>query len=208
MFEISPDNLTKNREGYLFAYAQIAFNQLRRFALLQDPQPEASGFRRFTQDFEVKAEILETRILCAITTALFLEAYIFDYCARKRSASFALNYLDKLDTPSKWIITTQLLCPPGIDPGSEVFSKIKRIFTLRNSLVHHKTKEGESFSESPAFPEDCDPQYCIKAIGDTLQELQRLDPSDQFAEFVLRHLGSWFNYSAKDSAFYPILWEA
>jgi hypothetical protein len=88
MFELDRENLTKTREGYLFVYAQIVFNQLRRSANLEDSHNhEPTGWRKYTVRFEREAEFLECKIVAALTTALFLEAYVFDYCARKESAT-------------------------------------------------------------------------------------------------------------------------
>src|SRR5436853_593067 len=97
MFELTPDGLTKSRQGYLFTYAQMAFNQLRRFANLEESAEAPEGWRKYTILHEREAEFLECRVLAVLATSLFLEAYIFDYCARKESGTFADKYLDKLD---------------------------------------------------------------------------------------------------------------
>src|SRR3990172_1244941 len=120
MFQLDPTGITKSRQGYLFAYAQIAFNQLRRHVNLREAKAEFErdreklrerilssevplepsdvplGWRTFTQEFELEAEDLEIRILAVLSTTLFLEAYIYDYCARRESATFASKYLDRL----------------------------------------------------------------------------------------------------------------
>ena len=52
--------------------------------------------------------------------ALFLESYIFDYCARRESGTFARKYVDRLDPVAKWIIIPRLIVPPGLDPGTSL----------------------------------------------------------------------------------------
>src|SRR5258708_2316783 len=152
MIDLKPDRLTESQQGFLFVYAQIAFNQLRRFANLEEFQNAPQGFRKYTIDFERKAEFLECRILAVLSTALFLEAYIYDYCARKESDAFADKYLDKLDPVAKWIVIPRLIVPPGLDRGNEIFERLRKLFRLRNDLVHHKTKQSADFTSPPDLP--------------------------------------------------------
>lgn len=208
MFEIKPDELTETRQGYLFTYVQIIFNQSRRFVILEGDPPEYESWMKYTQKFQIKAEKLETRILAVITTALFLEAYIYDYGARKHSAKFVEKYLDKLDPFAKWVIIPKLITPPGLDQNDEVFGRLKKLFTLRNSLVHHKTTSGGDFTTPPDFPNELEPHDCVQLVNDVLTKLYELDSTDEFAVFVLRHISSWIKYCSKDERFYPILWEA
>ena len=137
----------------------------------------------------------------------FLDAFIWDYCARKESGRFAKS-LDKLDPVAKWVIIPRLVVPPGLDSGNAPFEKLRQLFRLRNDLAHHKTKQGEGFENPPQFPSDLEPPNCIKLIMGMLQMLHDLNTEDAFTEFVLRHIVSWAKYTAMDSSFYPILWEA
>lgn len=208
MFQIDQENITNTREGYLFVYAQISFNQVRRYANLLDDDGEKDGFRKFTGEFEIEAEILECKISCVLSTALFFEAYAFDYCARKSSTTYVKKYIDKLDPVAKWIIGTKLFCNQGLDQGNEIIGRLGKLFSLRNNLVHHKTKEGDNFEIPPPFPDEFTPEKCIKLVADFLVYLKELDETEEFAEFVLSHINSWFHYAAQESDFYPILWEA
>jgi len=208
MFQLTPEGLTESRQGYLFAYAQIVFNQARRFIVLTGDPPEYEGWMKWTQSFQIDAERLECRILAAVSAALFLEAYIYDYGARRSSATFVDKYLDKLDAVAKWVLIPRLIVPPGINQDDEVFARLRKLFKLRNDLVHHKTKAGGHVDSPPEFPSDLEPHHCVKLIQDTLLKLRAADPEDKFAEFVLRHIDSWIAYTSKDSRFYPILWEA
>ena len=82
MFQLDQAGITQSRQGYLFAYAQISFNQFRRYANLQlaaqshekdrerirdlitaGEMPAANelapkGWRSFTLEFELQAEQL------------------------------------------------------------------------------------------------------------------------------------------------------
>lgn len=162
----------------------------------------------YTQPAQVDAEILEVRILAVISTAFFLESYIYDYGARKESGSFVDKYVDKLEPVAKWIIVSRLVCPPGLAPSDDVFEKVRKLFKLRNDLIHHKTRVGDDFTSPPEFPPGFEPRQCLQIVIDLLTRLQALDPSDDFGDFVLRHIASWIDYVRQDVRFYPILWEA
>ena len=103
MFNIKNGEFENTRQGYLFGYAQMIFNQVKRLALIEMDKEEPEGFRKFTHEYEKKSEMLECKVLCVLITTLFLESYIFDFCARKKSASYFKKYLDKLDPVAKWI---------------------------------------------------------------------------------------------------------
>lgn len=208
MFNFKNGEFENTRQGYLFSYVQMIFNQFKRLALIETDKSEPEGFRKFTHEYEKKAESLECKVLCILSTALFLEAYIFDYCARKKSASFFKKYLDKLDPVAKWVITTRLLLTEGISEDDEVIERLNKLFKTRNELVHHKTKNSEDFMSSPEIPEELEPIRCIRIIQDLLKKLLELDNEEQFADYVLSHLGSWAYHSSKDPKFYPIPWEA
>ena len=211
MFDFKDGNFENNRQGYLFSYSQMIFNQARRLMIIDinpDKKKEPEGFRKFTYQYEKEAKKKECKMLCVLTSALFVEAYIFDYCARKKSANYFSKYLDKLDPVSKWIITTKLLCYPGIEEGSDIIRKLNSLFTFRNKLVHHKTKSSTEFMGTPEFPEELSPLKCITIIKELLEILIILDPNEQFAGFVLSHFKSWIKNTSKNPEMYPILWEA
>ena len=102
----------------------------------------------------------------------------------------------------------KLIAPPGIDSSQNVFEQLRRLFQLRNELVHHKTKAGSDFSAPPDFPSDMLPRDCVSLIIDLLKALQKVDPKDEFGKFVLKHISSWVKYVGQNLDFYPILWEA
>ena len=208
MFEQGKDGLEKHREGYLFSYLQIIFNQFRRYANIEADNSEPENYRKFTIEFEKKAELLECKILAALMTALFFEAYIYDYGARKKSANYITKYLDKLDPVSKWIVVTKLIAPPGLDESDEIFGRLRKLFSLRNELAHHKTKESNEYMATRDFPDDFLPHLCIKLIIDVMKKLKELDDSEEFANLISDHIESWISYISKNSNLYPLLWEA
>jgi hypothetical protein len=62
--------------------------------------------------------------------------------------------------------------------------------------------------ESIDFPEEFLPHYCVKLIIDLMEKLKKLDKSEEFAEYIFRHINSWIGYISRNSDLYPLLWEA
>ncbi len=120
-------------------------------------------------------------------TALFLEAFIYDYSARK-STSMA-NMLDKLDPPSKWVIATKLFNDKGIETSNNCFSQLKKIFQLRNALAHNKSKAHEiGGSKPPSRIEVLEPDECLSIIKDILEELLKIDSDEIYAKILIKRI--------------------
>lgn len=203
-------NNINERSGYLLTYAQIVFNQVKRFQILDNDNNAESyeGWMKYTQSSQIESEKRECHILSIISTALFLEAYIFDYGARKESGSYIKKYLDKLDSVSKWIVVTRLVKPPGIPKDNHEIENLKKIFKCRNELAHHKTAPNGNLWEIPVLSETVTPKFCLQTMYNLLELNIQNDSDDHVAKFILKHIQSWDEYASKDSRFYPIIWEA
>lgn len=199
-----------SRHGPLFIYLQIVYNQFTRWGRLQDinKSKRPSGFPRFaTWEQEIEGETRETRVLAIVTSALFLEAFIFDYIARRDSSNLAKR-LDKLEPPNKWLIGTRLVCAPGLKTDSQEYSGLKRLFSARNHFVHYKSNsEGDVF-DFPELPDNLLPWDCLDIVGMNLKKLSDLDPDEDIAPLLLRHIRAWVDVSSRDPEFYPVLTNA
>ena len=69
MSEIEEELEAETHGNYLFVYAQIAFNQLRRFANIESPASLPEGWRKYTADSERSFELTECRVLSVLATA-------------------------------------------------------------------------------------------------------------------------------------------
>lgn len=76
-----------------------------------------------------------------VYSALCLESLINDYCVFRKSSTYFKNHIDKLDTPSKWLLVPKIITNKEISSDSETYELIKDLYSLRNSLVHPKSKE-------------------------------------------------------------------
>ncbi|HUU86352.1 MAG TPA: hypothetical protein VMX17_01195 [Candidatus Glassbacteria bacterium] len=127
--------------------------------------------------------------ICTVFSAMFLEAFIFDYGARKASGAFIKNYIDKLDPPAKWLIVTRLFNSEGIDSSSKCFELIDMLFKKRNKLVHSKTKEFTEFeSLLKKNPTILKPVECLDLVILVMNEILRIDPNEKYAEIVRDNL--------------------
>ncbi len=128
--------------------------------------------------------------ICMLFSALYLEAFIYDYCARKESQSLA-KILDKLDPPNKWVIGTRLINGKGIDKSKKAYENLKNLFSLRNNLAHNKTKKIDitnKYNENNRSQDLLKPSECISIIKEILKELLIIDKDDIYTKFVISDL--------------------
>lgn len=136
-------------------------------------------------------------------TAVFLEAFIYDYCVRRKSANYVNKYLEKMDTISKFVIGTRLFATKGIPEDSHILEQMRQLFRLRNNLVHHKTKN----SKSPTFsiPPEFEPIQCIKFLRDLCASMELIDPGDQFVDMIKYHINGWLSQLHRRPHVYPLI---
>jgi hypothetical protein len=119
-----------------------------------------------------------------VFTALCLESLINDYCALRKSNSFLKNHVDKLDTPSKWLIIPKLITGKEISSDSQAYELLKELFALRNEMVHPKSKE---FDGSKIAKELTQLYYkqtnrSFLTMKEATHELYKIDPSFHYLE--------------------------
>lgn len=121
---------------------------------------------------EIQRQSITSILFCTMT----LEAYINNYGATNLSRSYFDNYLDKLDLKSKWIIIPRLVTGKQIKTESKAFNYLMNLISLRNKLVHTKSKKENTSTpkannwlwETDAF----DALECVKLI---INELKIID---------------------------------
>lgn len=147
------------RTSSISLYSAIARENLEKIATLD---AKANTLKEIihkspTEDDlqEVQNEIIrlseEIGKLAAVTivfSAITIEAYIYDYAARHFSDSYVQNYVDKMDTISKWVIVPRLITGRELPRNHRWFQLIKSLISERNSIVHSKS------SSPPTAPRD------------------------------------------------------
>jgi len=101
-----------------------------------------------------------------IFSALAVEAFIYDYGARKTSDSFVQNYLDKLDLVSKWVVVPQMVTGKDFPRDRSGFKLLRELVRNRNSLIHHKSLKIDLETENYI-------DQINKMTGDLLEKAER-----------------------------------
>jgi hypothetical protein len=122
--------------------------------------------------------------------SLFLEAYIYDFAARRLSDSYVTKYLDKLDVISKWIIIPKLITGKELDTSRHSFAILKQIFSLRNKFVHHKTSEItiERVAKYNSLDELIKLSDILSAIADIFKQLDKIDTTIDSHQIYISNL--------------------
>ena len=129
-------------------------------------------------DFLVTNRAAEERtaVVTVIFCALALEAFINDYGISSFSRSFFDHYLDRLDAVSKWVIYPHLISGKPIRTGGQAFESLRRLFSLRNKLVHFKStqKRACDLDESDRVSIE-HASGAIQTVRMAVDELKKLD---------------------------------
>lgn len=80
-------------------------------------------------------------IVSVVFTAMYFEAFIYDYAASCLGDNYAKDHLDKLDFISKWLVIPRLITGKELSKEGQAYQCLKRLHKDRNSLVHLKSRE-------------------------------------------------------------------
>lgn len=134
-------------------------------------------------------DIYMIRICSTIITvfsALCLESLINDYGIIKTSSSYFKNYLDKLDTVSKWVIIPKVIMGKSISTDGDAFQLLKDLYSKRNRLVHPKSKIFDN-KDDKIIEEFAGATKAVKvgilAIREATKELYKIDESFKYLKF-------------------------
>jgi hypothetical protein len=140
-------NLNTFRVSIHAMYYKIACEQAtlyrerdkERVALEQGPCPEEED-RNFAGRLQ---QCYEQRKRCAVIAVTFaamaLEAFFYNYAAEQFGDNLAAD-IDPLNLPARFLVYPRLSCGKGPDKSAEAFGCVRRLTTLRNKLVHFKSK--------------------------------------------------------------------
>lgn len=184
-FEISKDNFIKFlklSEDYNKIWERIEYLS-KKFEDEGDEEDSKELDLIINEAAEIKNDRDAAGHITIIFSAMCLEAIINHYAINRSSKSYFDNYLDKLDFKSKWIIFPKLLSSAEFNCDSQAFEFLKKVITLRNELVHYKSRvikfnqnmNGEMKKSELDFRSDV--QNSLKAIFLVVEELKRIDPN-------------------------------
>lgn len=129
---------------------QVRYSIQKRYLILARELFNLAEPKRNTPSI---SEQRQGRLWGSITFIAFaLEAsineFIFEHCKKESHA------LERMSTPDKWLIIPRLFNNRDWDFGNEPLQSIKKIFSIRDVLVHYK----------PAWKEMRDEDYSIPRI--------------------------------------------
>ncbi|QCF24839.1 hypothetical protein [Hydrocarboniclastica marina] len=147
----------------------------------EDP-PTEYHFKHLELD-SIEEERDQSCIVAVVFTAMYFEAFIYDYAASCLGDKYSKDHLDKLDFVSKWLVIPKLITGKEISKSGQAYEALKRLNKDRNSLVHLKSREMSFNAEEMASyleRRETDIQEsvknCRKALKYVLKELLEIDP--------------------------------
>jgi hypothetical protein len=152
--------------------------------------------------------------ITVVFSAMCLESLINDYCVLNKSATYFKKYIDKLDTTSKWLIVPQIITNKQISTDSQAFQLLGELFSMRNSMVHPKSKEYDVVNDGGAAWRDDYREFiksvplCFKTIKEATFELYKIDPGFEYLDDYkwLWDKGSKLKNISEVYSFYSSIW--
>lgn len=148
--------------------------------------PENPPLEYFSMHLEMN-KLQEARdqscIISVVFTAMYFEAFIYDYAASCLGDNYSKDHLDKLDLISKWLVIPKLITGKEISKSGQAYESLKRLNKDRNSLVHLKSrkinfgnKEIVNYPELQEVDLQNSTKNCRKALKYVIDELLVIDP--------------------------------
>lgn len=149
-----------------------------------NPENPPSEFYSLRMELDSLEEAIDQSCIIAVVfTAMYFEAFIYDYAASCLGDKYSKDHLDKLDFISKWLVIPKLITGKEISKSGQAYEALKRLHKERNSLVHLKSREMKFNSEKMANHLKAREQSiqesamnCRKALNLVIKELLAIDP--------------------------------
>jgi len=174
-------------------FARIARENLKLFNALDAKRKALHASQVDPVDIQTKITHIEGEmgklgVIIIVFAAMALEAYIYDYAARNLSDKYAKDHLDRLDTPSKWLIIPKLITGKEIEENSKAMELLKALVRARNEITHYKSQSiplvSKRFSEFlgkyknqresfPAMVRDA-----VRTLDELAQAIHTIDPDE------------------------------
>lgn len=148
---------------------------------LNELHVNTSKSKKSSDDFTDKVAEKNDRIerlalIVIIFCATSLEAYINHYAISNLSKNYLKTYLDKLDLLSKWVVIPRFITGKQLDVGSKGLQDLSWLITLRNKVVHYKSRKIEIAAiKDTDFLWGNDAKKAIETVKNLAQELKKID---------------------------------
>jgi hypothetical protein len=148
---------------------------------LKELQINTSKQDKSSDDFVDKVAEKNDRIgrlalVVIVFCATSLEAFINHYAISRLSRNYLETYLDKLDLLSKWIVIPRVSTGTQLDAGVKAFQDLSWLISLRNKLVHYKTRKIDIKElKDTDFLWSKDAKRAVETVKNVVQELEKID---------------------------------
>ena len=170
---------------YYEEFFHIAIDNYKEIVKLEKEHSElqvnTSESEKSSDDFVDKVAEKNDRIgrlvlIVVVFCATSLEAYINHYAISNLSKNYFKTYLDKLDLLSKWIVIPRITTGTQLDAGSRPLQDLSWLITLRNKLVHYKSRTVsiEEIKDTDFLWEN-DAKRAIETVKNLAQALKKID---------------------------------
>jgi len=155
--------------------------------------PPSEYYSLFFKRGQVGEERDKNAVIAIVFSAMYLEAFIYDYAAISLGDKYVKDHLDRLDLVSKWILVPRLVTGKEISKSDHAFEALKKLNSARNSLVHLKscaTPKGDSTlveyleKSEEDFIENT--SNCRKTIEFCLRALCNIDSRNPILQLALK----------------------
>ena len=166
---------------YYKEFFHVATDNYKEIVKLEKEHSElfakASKSNKFIDKLrETDDRIVRLVLIVVVFCATSLDTYINHYAISHLSRNYFKNYLDKLDLLSKWIVIPRIITGTQLDAGSRPLQDLSWLITLRNELLHYKSKK-----VSVEEIKDTDllwgkhAERAIETVKNVAQELKKID---------------------------------
>ena len=131
----------------------------------------------------IEEERDQSCIIAVVFTAMYFEAFIYDYAASCLGDNYSKEHLDKLDFIAKWMVIPRLVTGKEISKSGQAYQALKQLHRDRNSLVHLKSREMNFNAEEMAnflaqreIEIQASVKNCRLALEQVVEELLEIDP--------------------------------
>lgn len=177
LYESEEYNVFTHHPTY-YAIAHKHYLQVTQLVSERDSIKQAKTDRDVDFICLKNALIGRNTMVVIVFSALCLEAFINHYGLSHYSDSFFKKHLDKLSPLSKWVILPQLIVGRSLKTESQAYEEIRKLFDLRNDLVHYKTKRKKTCDiKTEDWLWENDAELALRAVKHAVGALSELDPN-------------------------------
>lgn len=149
--------------------------------------------------YELHKKMYELSVQIVVFSALAVEAFANDFLISNMGKK-EFDMLDKLEIKGKILIGTKLITQKEFPMDKEAYSKLSKLISLRNKLVHAKTIDSDAESSKIYFRIDKkEIEDAIKTYELIIKEIAILKPElDLINKYIIPDdkLRTWYYINA------------